>query len=294
MATMEATAGTTDATAPDIVLAEPAPRERARPAGPDPLLLDWPANLLVAAPVFLHPHAGTARDVALALAAVALFVLVDAAAALLHRPGWLARLLGPALLLAGTVALGPWLGREVVAVAGIFLAIQLCRRFWERRSTLLAVLLAAAAAAARVDAGSLALDLAGSSYLLLAAAALGGFVAGGGARQARAQLRRGRGIRLPTRREQVLDAALALLLCGAVVANLAMLGSDPLIEQVGGVWVLLAVPFLLAALARYVHLFFLEAPSARRTPMVADPWLLLAGTGWAVALTLALPLSSSL
>jgi hypothetical protein len=298
MASIEATADKPGEAAPDILL-EPMPGPRAgerlaRAIGPLPP--DWPANLLVATPVFLHPQAGTARDVAVVLATFALFMLADAAAAALHRPGPLARSAGAVLLLlAAAAAVGLRLGLDVAATGGLFFAVQLCRGFWERCSPLLAVLLAGAAAAARVDSGSLALGLAATPYLLLAAAALGGFVTGGRACRARALLRGGQRVRLPRRSEQLLDAVAATLLCGTIAANLALLGADPWIKRDGGAWALLAVPFLLAALARCVHLFFQEGtPAAPRTSAAVDPWLVLAAVGWAATLTVALPLSPSL
>jgi hypothetical protein len=294
MASIEATAGKPGEAAPDILL-EPMPGPRAgerlgRAVGPLPP--DWPANLLVAVPVFLHPQAGTARDVAVVLATFALFLLADAAAAALRRPGPLARPAGALLLLLAAIV-GLQLGHDVAAAAGLIFAVQLCRGFWERRSPLLAMLLAGAAAAVRIDAGSLALGLAAGPYLLLAAAALGGFVAGGRARRARTLLRRGQRVRLPRRSEQLLDAVAATLLCGTVAANLALLGADPWIEREGGAWAFLAVPFLLAALARCVHLFFQEGTATPRTPAAVDTWLVLAAVGWAATLTAALPLSPS-
>jgi hypothetical protein len=295
MAITAPAAGNPGESAPDILL-EPMPGPRAgerlaRAIGPLPP--DWPANLLVAVPVFLHPQAGTARDVALVLATFALFLVADAAAAALHRPEPLARPAGSLLLLLAAVV-GLQLGHDVAATGGLFFAVQLCRGFWGRSSPLLVVLLAGAAAAARVDAGSLALGLAAGPYLLLAAAALGGFVAGGRARRARALLRRRQRVRLPGRSEQLLDAVAAALLCGTVAANLALLGADPWIKREGGAWAFLAVPFLLAALARCVHLFFQEGTSAPRSPAAIDTWLVLAAVGWAATLTVALPMSPSL
>ena len=93
MATIEAAADKPGEVVPDILLEPmlyPRAGERlARAIGPLPP--DWPANLLVTTPIFLNPQAGTARDVAVALATFALFMLADAAAAALHRPGPLAR-----------------------------------------------------------------------------------------------------------------------------------------------------------------------------------------------------------
>jgi hypothetical protein len=85
-----------------------------------------------------------------------------------------------------------------------------------------------------------------------------------------------------------------MLLCSTAAANLALLGADPWIKREGGAWAFLAVPFLLAALVRCVHLFFQEGTPGPRASAAADPWLVLAGIGWAATLTVALPLPPSL
>jgi hypothetical protein len=247
----------------------PLPRAAAGPAAAALPLADppaWAPHLALAAPLLLAPQAGgTPRDLVAVLLAILAFALATRAAS----PGAGPRERGvtAALALLGAAALGPAVA-AALALAGL---LETARRALGRRAgAYVPVLLAAAAVPLRLDAGYAALGLATPPLLLAAAVPLGLLLAlaAGPAADARGRAR-------PPWR------GLALLAFATLAASLyaaALLG-DPWVQRAGGVWPLLSVPPLLAALLRCA---WPRGPGA-------DPWLAAAGVAWAAALAWALP-----
>lgn len=276
-------------------------------ADPDRVLCPqsvWQLDLIVAAPLLLYPQAGSVHDILAVLLTMLLFRLVQAFIITSLAPAeqeagsktWLGSV--PALLLlqtAGlavvTAALIAAAGSGPIVMALLLAGLELCGRFWDRRSTVLFGLLTVAAMMIRVEAGIIVVGIDAAANLVGLGAALGGLAAACHAASLMRLRRHERNDRLPSRAQRMIELLGIFCLAGGVAIHADLLLADPRLRQPGGIWVLLALPCFCAALLRYRRLarvrHVARADAAR---LANDPQFLLALAGWVLILTCSLPL----
>ena len=270
---------------------------------------DWVKNTLVLAPLLFgaklfEPGAvGRAALAALAycLAASAGYVWNDLADREADRrhPAKRKRPLAsgavaprPALLLSVVLAAGAllfaWpLPAGVVGCLAASLALMAAYSLWLKRVAIVDVFAIGAFYVLRVLAGSFAVGVAASDWLLMATGLVAVFLGlckrrhellllGDAAAEHRAALGRYSG--------RFLDAAISLTTSTTLIAYLLYAVSPETVAKFGSRGMLASAPFVFYGLLRYLHLVYTEGRGGSPTELVAtDPGVLAAAIGFAVA-----------
>lgn len=249
---------------------------------------DWAPNLLLAAPLFMSPKAGSARDVVAVALAMLAFSLASRTAAMLPRllqgpPVRPEDRAEPAICGAAALLAAATLGSATMLALLLLVLLEVIgRRIANAGLSRPAVALTGAALLLRIDAGAAVVGSTLHPLLLAAAACFALFGA------ALASSGPGGGVRSRARRGLWGDLALLGLAAATVGLYAAGLLADPWVQRSAGVWPLLSVPPLLLAMVR----LWFSGRDGRGGAAGVDPWLAGAGAAWALTLTAALPLAT--
>jgi 4-hydroxybenzoate polyprenyltransferase len=270
---------------------------------------DWVKNALVLAPLFFGAKLFDAEAVTNAALAALAYCLgasagyiwndfADREADRLHpvkraRPLAAGRVSpGPALglsavLVAGALSLAASLPEGVLACLAVSVASMAAYSFWLKRVAIVDVLAIGAFYVLRVLAGSYAVGVPASDWLLMATGLVAVFL---GFCKRRHELRllgenaAGHRAALGTYGSRFLDAAISVTTSTTLIAYLLYAAAPETVARFGPRGMLVGAPFVLYGLLRYLHLVYTEGRGGRPTELVVtDRGVLAAAIGFAIA-----------
>ena len=192
-----------------------------------------------------------------------------------------------AFLGGGALLLASSLPRGVLGCAAASLALMAAYSFWLKRVAIVDVLAIGTFYVLRVLAGSFAVGVPASDWLLMATGLVAIFLGlckrrhellllGEGARDHRATLGR--------YGSRFLDAAISLTTSTTLIAYLLYAVAPETVAKFGTRGMLAGAPFVFYGLLRYLHLVYTEGQGGSPTELVAtDPGVLAAAIGFAIA-----------
>lgn len=195
-----------------------------------------------------------------------------------------ARTLARALALSA-LALAWLVGRDVLAIAALYLGTTLTYSLWLRNVVILDVMAIGLLFVLRVEGGSLAAGVVPTEWLLVSTGLLAVFL---GLCKRRHELlllgpdaARHRGA-LADYGPQFLDAAISLLTSTALITYLLYATSAETVARVGSTRMLLGGPFVLYGLLRYLQLIYTRDEGGNPTDvLLSDPGVVAAVMGFA-------------